>query len=349
MQPLTQADIEYWASADYLRQQLLNARADAQKNGNKVLSTLLALAGLYSWDAARNVYLFNGKVVDPLQVKTAFQSYVNKKKTEVGNDALLYLRRQITLEQFTVRMRDNILNAHLNGAALASGGWGNVDDPQYRLLKEELLEGDPKRDKKGELVYLLLFLTGLAGLSIALDGRIVTRSASYIGASNVVYENLRREAAAALGVSTPESNAAAQAAQDAQWIAQTKEEIARKAEAAAKRAEAAAASAKATEAEKRAAQAARQAADDARVNADKANAESQEALNRAKEITPEGAIYERSIRHARDSCPGCIYEASRGWVPRGCLVPEGYRDCGGNCLCSSEYEFYSVLVAQGVI
>lgn len=346
---ITQTDIEYWASADYLRQQLLDARADAQANSNKMLVSLLGLLSLYSWDATRNVYLYDGKEVDPLQTKTALQVYIKNKRVESGADALAYLRGKITIDQFTAKMRDGILNAHLNAAALSAGGWGNVSDAQYRLIRDELLLGDPAKERKGDLDYLLLLLLGLSAGTIIKDGRIVTRATQYVGSANVVYENLRREAAMALGVSTPESNAAAAAAQDAQWSAQTKEAIQRKAEAAQRRAEATAAKAEATAADVRQSQAARQAAEDAKINAEAAQKEADAAMNRAEQLAPEGAMYERNIRHARDSCGGCIHETARGWVPIGTLVPTGYRDCRGNCLCSLEYELYSILVAQGAV
>lgn len=45
---------------------------------------------------------------------------------------------------------------------------------------------------------------------------------------------------------------------------------------------------------------------------------------------------ERSIRHASDSCEGCIREAGRGWVPIGTLVHIGDRNCLTRCRCNIE-------------
>lgn len=45
---------------------------------------------------------------------------------------------------------------------------------------------------------------------------------------------------------------------------------------------------------------------------------------------------ERSIRHASDSCPGCIREEERDWVPIGSLVHIGNRDCLTRCRCTIE-------------
>lgn len=45
---------------------------------------------------------------------------------------------------------------------------------------------------------------------------------------------------------------------------------------------------------------------------------------------------ERSIRHASDSCPLCVSEELRGWVPIGELVPIGERQCLTNCQCTIE-------------
>jgi hypothetical protein len=50
-----------------------------------------------------------------------------------------------------------------------------------------------------------------------------------------------------------------------------------------------------------------------------------------------GFDQERSVRHSRDSCFGCIDQAARGWQPRGSMIPIGERDCLSNCLCHAEY------------
>lgn len=346
---LTQSDIETWASKPYLQQQLLAARSDAERNGNKFLNSLLNLGGLFAWDAATGAYTYNGKKVDPLQIKTALQLYVSAKKQEVAAAALAYTRGESTLSQYMVTMRDSILNTHLVAVALASGGWGNVGDPEYRLLYDELINGDPQKDKKGELVYLLLLLTGLSEKTIVANSSVVVRSQIYIAASNITYETTRTEAAIERGESTPESNAAALNAQQAQWEAQQLEDVAQRAERAARRARERANKPDATAADKADADELEKRAAQARLEADAAQSKSDKALEKAKETTPMNAMYERSIRHAQDSCNGCIREAARGWVPAGTLVPEGLRDCGNSCLCTGETELYLNLVAQGVI
>lgn len=346
---LTQSDIETWASKPYLQQQLLSARSDAERNGNKFLNSLLNLVGLFAWDAAKGAYTYNGKKVDQLQIKTALQLYLNKKKQEVAASALAYTRREITLSQYTVTMRDSILNTHLVAVALASGGWGNVGDPEYRLLYDELINGDPRKDKKGELAYLFLLLLGLSSSEIVANKTVVVRSQIYIAASNITYETTRTETAIERGESTPESNAAATAAQQAQWEAQQLDDIAQRAERAAKRARERANKPDATPEEKADAEELEKRAAQARAEADAAQAKSDEALDKAKETAPMNAMYERSIRHAQDSCNGCIREAARGWVPAGTLVPVGLRDCGNSCKCTDETELYLNLVAQGVI
>jgi hypothetical protein len=55
-------------------------------------------------------------------------------------------------------------------------------------------------------------------------------------------------------------------------------------------------------------------------------------------VTERNAGYdeERSIRHSRDSCDGCVGEAARGWQPIGSLIPIGERDCLSRCLCTIE-------------
>lgn len=49
-----------------------------------------------------------------------------------------------------------------------------------------------------------------------------------------------------------------------------------------------------------------------------------------------GYDQERNIRHASDSCEGCIRETARGWVGIGALVPIGDRNCLTRCRCEIE-------------
>jgi hypothetical protein len=50
-----------------------------------------------------------------------------------------------------------------------------------------------------------------------------------------------------------------------------------------------------------------------------------------------GNQWERSVRNARDSCPGCVAAARAGWQPIGTLPPVGRRDCRNHCRCRMEY------------
>lgn len=50
-----------------------------------------------------------------------------------------------------------------------------------------------------------------------------------------------------------------------------------------------------------------------------------------------GATEYRNVRHASDSCGGCVEAEAAGWVPIGTLVPIGGRECRANCRCSLEY------------
>lgn len=45
----------------------------------------------------------------------------------------------------------------------------------------------------------------------------------------------------------------------------------------------------------------------------------------------------RSIRHARDSCDGCVEQAKRGWQDPADYVYPGRRDCLTACLCTSQW------------
>jgi hypothetical protein len=56
-----------------------------------------------------------------------------------------------------------------------------------------------------------------------------------------------------------------------------------------------------------------------------------------REMGHKGFTEERNVRDARDSCPGCLAQTSREWVPRGELVPVGKRDCKGACRCRIAY------------
>lgn len=58
-----------------------------------------------------------------------------------------------------------------------------------------------------------------------------------------------------------------------------------------------------------------------------------------------GAVRERSIRHASDSCDSCIAEAARGWVAVGEIVPPGERQCLTRCKCSLEWGYPEAVAA----
>jgi hypothetical protein len=45
---------------------------------------------------------------------------------------------------------------------------------------------------------------------------------------------------------------------------------------------------------------------------------------------------ERNVRHAQDSCDGCLEATAAGWVAIGTLPLPGDRDCVTNCKCSLE-------------
>lgn len=60
-----------------------------------------------------------------------------------------------------------------------------------------------------------------------------------------------------------------------------------------------------------------------------------EATQRA-ELVQRGATEERNVRHALDSCPGCLAATDAGWVPVGTLSLPGARECRTNCRCSLE-------------
>jgi hypothetical protein len=62
------------------------------------------------------------------------------------------------------------------------------------------------------------------------------------------------------------------------------------------------------------------------------------AYEREREAIEIAAGYdeERNIRHASDSCEGCIREERRGWVAIGALVPIGDRNCLTRCRCEIE-------------
>ena len=56
---------------------------------------------------------------------------------------------------------------------------------------------------------------------------------------------------------------------------------------------------------------------------------------------------ERSIRHARDSCAGCLFWSSAGWRLLGTVALPGTRDCRRNCRCMMEYRKNSAGFLEG--
>jgi hypothetical protein len=61
-----------------------------------------------------------------------------------------------------------------------------------------------------------------------------------------------------------------------------------------------------------------------------------EAIRGGAEIQA-GKAQARRVRHVLDSCPGCITEAARGWVPVAEVAPIGSQECRTWCKCSIEW------------
>lgn len=59
--------------------------------------------------------------------------------------------------------------------------------------------------------------------------------------------------------------------------------------------------------------------------------------SRRRRMDEAGMTQAKSIRHAQDSCDGCITQAALGWQPLAELIPIGERDCLRNCKCTVEY------------
>lgn len=59
--------------------------------------------------------------------------------------------------------------------------------------------------------------------------------------------------------------------------------------------------------------------------------------NERGRIEAETKDLERWIRHASDSCPGCIEQEARGWVAIGELPQIGSQQCRSSCRCSKSY------------
>lgn len=57
-----------------------------------------------------------------------------------------------------------------------------------------------------------------------------------------------------------------------------------------------------------------------------------------REATKRGAVELRTVRHAADSCDGCLYQESLGWIAidDSRFVEVGRRTCRRNCKCSVE-------------
>ena len=64
------------------------------------------------------------------------------------------------------------------------------------------------------------------------------------------------------------------------------------------------------------------------------------------EMNGRGFDEERSIRHARDSCAGCLFWSSAGWQLIGTVALPGERDCRRNCRCTLEYRLSSASLSQ---
>ena len=58
---------------------------------------------------------------------------------------------------------------------------------------------------------------------------------------------------------------------------------------------------------------------------------------RAGEAQSGGLRYERNVMGAAEHCQGCRDQTAKGQVPRGTLVPPGYRQCRSSCRCHLVY------------
>lgn len=61
-----------------------------------------------------------------------------------------------------------------------------------------------------------------------------------------------------------------------------------------------------------------------------------EDVRRADQLAV-GMREERLVRHASDSCPDCVADASRGFLPLHTLRPIGSRQCKSLCKCTFDY------------
>lgn len=64
-----------------------------------------------------------------------------------------------------------------------------------------------------------------------------------------------------------------------------------------------------------------------------------------------GKQYVRSVRHARDSCKGCLEQEALGWIPVGDsrFIPIGRRNCIWFCKCTLETASLEDLIATGAV
>jgi hypothetical protein len=195
----------------------------------------------YTWSepAARYRDSRTGRFVGKQQVRGALDKAIDSSAKSMKALAQQLRDGNISLADWQVAMAREIKSTHLASAALAKGGWAQLNQSDYGRVGQIVRQ---------EYAYLSKLAADIAAGKQPLDGRFLRRAESYIQAGRATYHAIEQ-----------------------------------------------------------------------------------------REMKVRGFDEERNLRHARDSCPGCVDATARGWVTIGTLPPVGSRDCRRNCRCTIEY------------
>lgn len=137
----------------------------------------------YTWDArARQYRGDDGRFVPRTAVRVALDEFIDRAALRIEADARLLQAGRISLIDWQLRTEKNIKLIHTASAAIAAGGWAQATAKDWSAAANRI---------KAQYRYLERFARQIED-GLPLDGRFLTRAASYGTAGSGTYEKVLR-------------------------------------------------------------------------------------------------------------------------------------------------------------
>lgn len=132
----------------------------------------------------------NGRFVSNQQVRAALDAAIDSAAAEMRGVSKALQAGTISLAEWQLSMEAAIKSMHINGAALAKGGYAQMSQADY---------GRAGREIRRQYEYLRAFAADIASGKQKLDGRFIVRSEMYIQSARGTYHEEERRARAQRG------------------------------------------------------------------------------------------------------------------------------------------------------